>query len=187
MISTHSLNLLPPQDRKRIGHKRLIRFFTLCNGSIAALFATGIVLLLPTYFFLFFQNRGAIELLAARREATESEQAREAEARIQQTNTTLGRLQTDYNLTQRSLTTSMTDIVAKAPPGITLTFFSFEKETNRVLLRGNATTRNDLLQFISAIRNHPSFREIESPVENILKERNISFILSFTIHNEQNP
>jgi len=54
-------------------------------------------------------------------------------------------------------------------------------------LRGNATTRNDLLQFISAIRNHPSFREIESPVENILKERNISFTLSFTIHNEQNP
>lgn len=187
MISTHSLNLLPPQDRKRIGHKRLIRFFTLFHGIIASLLVTGIALLLPTYFFLFFQNKGAAELFAARKQITESEQARGAEARIQQTNTILRRLQTDYNLTQESLTTSITDIVAKAPPGITLTFFSFEKKTNRVLLRGNAATRNDLLQYISAIRNHPFFRKIESPVENILREKNIAFTLSFAIHNEQNP
>lgn len=187
MISTHPLNLLPTQDRKRIGHKRLIRFFTLFHGIIAFLLVMGIVLLLPTYFFLFFQNKGAAELLAARKQITESEQARGAEARIQQTNATLRRLRTEYTLTQKSLTTPITDIVAKAPPGIILTFFSFEKKTNRVLLRGNAATRNDLLQFVSAIRNHPAFREIESPVENILREKNASFTLSFAIHNEQNP
>ena len=47
------------------------------------------------------------------------------------------------------------------------------------MLRGNAITRNDLLEFISAIKNSVAFQDVESPVENILRERNISFTLSF--------
>jgi len=63
---------------------------------------------------------------------------------------------------------------------------SFEKETNHVALRGHALTRGDLLQFISIIREHPSFHDVESPVENILRDKNISFTLSFTVRNEKN-
>jgi len=146
----------------------------------------GNTLLLPTYFFLFFQNRGTQELLAAQQRTAQTEQTREIEKRIQQTNTTLNHLETTYTIAQDSLTASITDIIKEAPLGITLTFLSFEKETNHVSLRGHAATRSDLLQFISAMREHPSFHDIESPVENILRNKNISFTFSFTVHSGKN-
>ena len=186
MTSTHTLNLLPSEDKKRIGRQRFTRFFIYVNVNIAIFLIIGIVLLLPTYFFLFFQNRGAQEFLAMQQQTTKTEQARELETRIQQTNATLERLQTKYNLAQYSLSESLANIVAKAPIGITLTFLSFEKETNHVALRGHALTRGDLLQFISIIREHPSFHDVESPVENILRDKNISFTLSFTVRNDKN-
>lgn len=186
MTSTHSLNLLPPEDKKRIGYQRLVRFFTYINAGIVILLVIGNTLLLPTYFFLFFQNRGTQELLAAQQQTTQTEQAREIEKRIQQTNATLNRLQTTHTFGEDSLMSSITDIITEAPSGITLAFLSFEKETSRVLLRGHALTRNDLLEFISAIREHPSFYDIESPVENILRDKNISFAFSFSIRNEKN-
>lgn len=185
MTSTHSLNLLPPEDKKRVGHQRLIRFFIYVNIIIAILLIIGNILLLPTYFFLFFQNRGAKEILAAQQQTAQTEQAHEIETRIQQINTALDRLKAKYSTPKDSLTESITDIITKAPPGITLTFLSFEKETSRVLVRGHAETRDELSRFVSAIREYPSFRDVQSPVENILRDKNVSFTLSFTIFNEK--
>ncbi len=189
MTSSHShlLNLLPPEDQTRIGRQRLARFFTYTNAGIAILLLTGNALLLPTYFFLFFQNQGAQELLAAQQQTINTEQAHNIETRIQQINAALNQLQTYNAITQEdSLTTLITHIIAEAPLGITLASLSFDKETNRVTIRGNAVTRNDLLQFISAIRAQPAFYDVQSPVENILREKNILFTLSLTVRNEKN-
>ncbi|OGZ45606.1 MAG: hypothetical protein A3J54_00795 [Candidatus Ryanbacteria bacterium RIFCSPHIGHO2_02_FULL_45_13b] len=187
MTSTHSLNLLPPEDQKRIGYKRLILFFTYIHAGTFIILIIGNTLLLPTYFFLFFQNRGTNELLAAQQQTMETKEDREIESRIQQANTTLAYLKTTYAFTQDSLVASVTDTIVKAPPGITFMFLSFEKETSKMTLRGHAPARNDLLQFITALRAHPSFHDIESPVENILRDKNISFTLSFTVGNEKKP
>ena len=187
MHSTHSLNLLPPEDQTTIGHERLRRYVVVCCGGIAVLLSMGIILLLPTYFFLYFQNRGIVELLTARLETSKSAQAEETELRVTEVNETLRRLQTDYALRESALTSNMQTLFREAPAGITLLTFSYEKETSRISLRGTATTRNDLLQFISAIRNHPLFEQVESPVENILQDRDVSFTLSFSVKQTQTP
>lgn len=185
MTSTHSLNLLPPEDQQRVGRDRLIRFFTYTNSVIFIILLVGNTLLLPTYFFLFFQERGARELLAAQQQTAHTEQTRETEARITQINAALARFQKSYTPAKDSLAASITSSITNAPAGITLSFFSFEKETGAIILRGHALTRNDLLQYISLIREHPSFSRVESPVENILRDKNISFTLSFSIRNEK--
>lgn len=188
MISIHSLNLLPSENRARIGQVRLSRFFILAYGGLALLLALGIILLLPTYFFLYFQNKGITELAEAARQKTNQTEARRTEDRIGEANALLRRLETEYaaaETSENSVTKHLENIVETAPAGITLTHFSFEKDTNRVLLRGRAATRNDLLQFVGIIRSNSSFHDVESPVENILQDSNVSFTLSFTAGNSE--
>lgn len=183
MIAFNQLNLLPPEDRARIGYERLTRFFTLFYGSIAALLLIGIILALPTYFFVFFQNRGIAELITASRQAAESEQARETEARIQKTNAKLRRLEKYYAAPSLSTTDTLREILTKTPAGITFTRLSLKNETGDAAIQGTAAIRDDLLQFLTALRGNPLFANVESPVENILRERNLSFKISFTIRN----
>ena len=181
MHSIHSLNLLPPENRTRLGHMRLTRFFIYVYSGSAVLLLIGIILLLPTYFFLHFQNRGILELTTSQHQATESIKAREIINRIQRINAMLGRFETSFSAPRQSAVVSIEQIVRIAPAGITLSFLSFEKESGHIDIRGHADTRNDLLEFVSALRNHSSFDTIESPVENILHENDISFTLSFSV------
>ena len=188
MISTHSLNLLPPENRARIGYLRLGRFFVLVHSYFAFLLLIGITLLLPTYFFLYFQNKSVSDLAEATREKTNQTEAREIEARIEQANTILHRLETEYNMVttaQNPVTTYLETIVEMAPAGIIFTRFSFEKDADHILLRGHAATRSDLLQFVETIRSNPSFHTVESPIENVLQNSDISFTLSFTATNNE--
>lgn len=181
MISNHPLNLLPPENRARVGYERLSRFFTLFHGIIAVILITGIILLLPTYFFLFFQNSGVAELVSAKRENVESDQARQSEERIKNLNTRLRRLEKEYSANPISVTRYVHDIISRVPDGITLAHFSYQKDSAAITLRGTADTRDNLLRFIASLRSHSEFQNIKSPVENILQERNISFTLSFSV------
>lgn len=188
MISTHSLNLLPSENRTRIGYVRLSHFFILAHGGLALLLALGIILLLPTYFFLYFQNKGVAELAETARQKTNQTEAHKTEDRIGEANAILHRLETEYATaatSQNSVTKHMENIVETAPAGITLTHFSFEKDANHIMLRGRAATRNDLLQFVGIIRSNSSFHDVESPVENILQDSNVSFTLSFVVGNSE--
>ena len=124
------------------------------------------------------------ELVAAEKQSVESEGARATEQRIEKTNGALQRLGSEYQLPTHSVTRYAKEIFAKIPAGITLSHFSFEDGTKRILLRGHAATRSDLLQLISAMRKNSLFENVESPVENILQEQNISFSLSFSTTKE---
>ncbi|TSC72956.1 MAG: hypothetical protein G01um101470_233 [Parcubacteria group bacterium Gr01-1014_70] len=184
MLSTHSLNLLPPENRKRIGYMRLSRFFLLFHSYIAFFFLIGIVLLLPTYFFLVFEHKGTSELVHTQSKTAESTEAREIEQRIEQTNIVLNRFESGFSPQPASLVRHIENIIALAPAGIQLTSLSYDKKAMRIQLQGQAAARNDLLQFISALRNQASFHNLESPVENILKGSDVSFVISFTINSE---
>jgi Tfp pilus assembly protein PilN len=184
MIPTQSLNLLPPKNRARIGYERLSRFFTLFYTGIAIILLIGIILLLPTYFFLFFQNRGISELISAISQSSESTQALMTEQLIQTTNEKLDRLKQEHSLTPSLLTQYMRDITNRAPATIVLTRLTYQKENNQIQLSGNADTRDDLLVFIQELRKNQQFTNVESPVENILQEHDISFSLSFSLISE---
>ena len=179
-MSLLSLNLLPPEDCVRIQHENLSRFLMVSYSFFALLLATGAILLLPTYFFLFFQYRGAADQVSVAEHNATSEQSLEIESRVKKTNEKLRQLATEHTLAASPVTQYLQDIAMRMPLTITLTSFSYEQKANTILLQGNATTRADLLVFIDKLRDHPDFSNIESPVTNILKERDVSFNLSFS-------
>ena len=50
-------------------------------------------------------------------------------------------------------------------------------------LTGTAAMRDDLLKFQKNLENHPIFLEIESPISNILQQKNIEFTLNVQLDN----
>lgn len=180
-----SLNLLPEEDRKRIGRERLWRYLIVVYSFMAALLVTGAVLLLPTYFFLFFQYRGVADQLAATQLNANSEQTQKTELLIKGTNAKLQRLAARHALAASPVTKYLQDVITRVPPTITLLSFVYEQQTDAITLRGNATTREDLLVFIDKLRTHQDFSNVESPVTNILKEHDVLFNISFIVSKKE--
>ena len=181
-ISTYSLNLLPPEDRKQMGRERMSRFFKLIFGITAALFLTGDVLLLPTYFFLFFEHKGIQQQQVTLEQNTKTEQAKTATARIEEINAQLKRFPHEYPLTVSPATRYLQYISQGIPPGIGLTSFAYLKEEKSITLRGKAVRRDDLLAFISHLRDNTAFGNVESPVTNLLKEEYIDFTITISLN-----
>lgn len=180
-----SLNLLPKEDSRRVGRERLARYLTVVYSFMAALLAMGAILLLPTYFFLFFQYRGIADQLAAAQHNADSKQTQKTELLIKGTNTKLQRLAAQHTLVASPVTKYLQDSITRVPPTITLLSFVYEQQTGTITLRGNATTREDFLVFIEKLRTHQNFSHVESPVTNILKERDVLFNISFTVSKKE--
>jgi hypothetical protein len=70
----------------------------------------------------------------------------------------------------------MFDLLAAQQPGIIVSEFTID-ETANVTITGNAATRNDLLAFEQRLRDSSRFRDLASPLANIIQEVNINFNL----------
>lgn len=55
-------------------------------------------------------------------------------------------------------------------------------DVSNITLRGTATTRDVLLQFQNAIKQNPSFQDFSIPIESLAKQKDISFNVTFTYH-----
>ncbi|GEM_PF-2388256 len=186
-MSPHILNLLPPENRNRLGYEQMARFFILVFSTMAAILLTGAILLLPTYFFLFFETKGLDAQVATAELAARSEETQKTETLIRETNTNLKWLKRDHPLSPSFVTRHYAAIAAEMPPALTLLSFSYQKKGAAISIRGKAARRGDLIQFMENLRNRAEFTNIQSPVANLLKEENIDFTLSLTLTGESEP
>ena len=53
-----------------------------------------------------------------------------------------------------------------------------------ILIRGHAETRSDLMDFIGSLSSSNYFEAIESPVSNLLDERDVYFSITIELKNE---
>jgi len=56
------------------------------------------------------------------------------------------------------------------------------EDVSNITLRGTATTRDVLLQFQNTIKSNPSFQDFSIPIESLAKQKDISFNVTFTYH-----
>lgn len=176
----HRLNLLPPEDLQRLGHEKLARFLVLILGlHTAALFAGGI-LMLPTYFFLTFQEKDTLIQIDLAQKSIQAERVKETEDAIKAINAKLQSL--DAANSQRSLLSSHIAAVGRhVNPGISLDRLTFARENRKIEITGKAPTREEFLVFLDRLRNDPYFASVESPVNNLLKDTNVAFILTLLL------
>lgn len=177
----HILNLLPREDLRAINSMKLSRFFLAVFIISACVFAIGIVLMLPTAFFLYFQKEGIDKQTSAANRAIDSERVRNIESESIRVNQELALLEDGGFLAPPSLINMTEAIAATAASGIEFTKLSYSEESSKIIITGRANTRELLLVFETRLRSLPFVTAVSSPVENILKEENIVFSMELSV------
>lgn len=172
------LNLLPPQEKKKIEWANLSRLvISLSIWFIIFLTVFNLFLVGDLFFFSTLLDSQK-KLLTVRETDPNVRHLIEIEEKIGQSNQLakrIGQKQKDLIL-WLPLLEEMSQIT---PNGVYLTAFSYQTAQNQISLTGWADQRENLLLFQDSLKESPSFAEVESPLTNLLKQRDINF--NFTL------
>ena len=118
--------------------------------------------------------------MEAQERHNKTQESAQFEKQIQEANQSVSQV---YGLQKglKSLTPVLEELVGLAPEGVSLTDFSYEKSFSRIELNGRALLREQFLIFQKKIEESPDFTDIDSPISNLLKQKDVDFVLSFKI------
>jgi len=172
------LNLLPSQDKKDLELAKISRLIASLAVWILIFLIIFILLLVSTYFSLSILLDEQKKLIEIRQSDPRTQDMLEIEEKIRQTNQIVKQvyLKQEEMILWTPLLEKMTKIV---PSGIYLTNFSYRAVDNQITLNGWANWRENLLYFQESLEENSFFKEVEAPLSNLIKQRNIDFI--FTI------
>lgn len=173
------LNLLPPKERKEMEWANLSRLTTSLSAWFFVFLIIFALLLASTYFYLSIVLRAQAGLLEVRQNDPAIQHLVEIEKKIKQANARLKQINRKQE--QLVLWVPLLEEVAEiTPPGIYLNSLSYQLTDDQIYLSGWANTRDNLLFFQSSLEESPFFVEVEAPLSNLLKQRDIDF--NFTLH-----
>lgn len=166
-------NLLPSSEKKilkREETRRTILFFAV---AYSAVFFLTSFLLLPTYLPLVVQRQELLRQLEIEEEASRKLGVEESIKELRSVSTGVVSLRTYASVPPRA-SASLTELLDKAGPGITINLVSVKKDGSVAIL-GSAARRGNLLALEKALRESGRFQEISSPLSNIIRETDINF------------
>ena len=174
------LNLLPSQEKKELKTAEMNQWFILFGGWLFFFLIIFILLCLSVYFYLSILVRAQNDLMEAQERHNKTQELAQFEKQIQEANQSVSQV---YGLQKglKSLTPVLEELVGLAPEGVSLTDFSYEKSFSRIELNGRALLREQFLIFQKKIEESPDFTDIDSPISNLLKQKDVDFVLSFKI------
>jgi len=173
------LNLLPPEEKKRLELDRLGRLLASFSVHLAIGLAIFVLILVNAYFCIRILIKAQNDLVEVRQNDEKAQHQVKVESEIKQANQQARQIY----IKQAGLTilTPILEEVSKiVPSGIYLTGLSYQAAENQINLSGRANNRDRLLAFEDSLKKSPHFREIEAPLSNLIKQTDINF--SFTIN-----
>ncbi len=171
------MELLPPEEKKILQKKQLLRFGMAISFGFSAVFLMGAVLLLPAYFSLKFQEKELGRLLAVTKESFKRSDVSQIEKKLKEFEAKTEKfLQNEKEVNAPSLLFG--PIISAQPAGIKLNSLVY---TSKILLTGEALSRDDFLKFLGRLNSSGLFSEIDSPISNLLKSENLKFSLTLKL------
>ena len=174
------MNLLPPEEQKELGRERLRRFLVVSGLAVSLVFFSGAILMLPAYLALEFRRAGLERNLSISKKAPLAGEVGAIEAGIRDLNFKL-ELWGESAPERRQVAGPVDRILKLAPAAVSVRsiFYEASSKTNpeRVTLKGKAGNRAALLGFADALEKSGIFKEVHSPVSNLLKEVDVDFSL----------
>lgn len=174
------LNLLPPAEKEQLVYIWRARALSVIASGFIAVFAVSSVLLLPTFFLLFFQKIEAVRAVAIGRDAEERTGAGkriEAVARANRLASTVR----DYEAKRGDLFGLFESLFRNVPADVRLGSVAFRSQARELTVRGFAPTRQGLLLFLENMKANPRIAAVSSPVANLIREADIDFSVVVTL------
>ena len=174
------LNLLPPIKKQDI--KNLLFWQRCLNFAWIFIFAASIFgcLLATTWLYNYIQYKAIVQLVTVNQASSQGQKIKDLEANIRDANNNLDQL-TKLDLARTSNFKIIEELIYLLPPNIKLNSLSLNRANNQGSLAGHADQRQDLLTLKANLENSDYFKQIDLPLNNILKENNIDFSLSFSL------
>ncbi len=167
------INLLPQEEKQTVRleeARRAVGLFTLCFLLVAA---TGVALLLPSYFSSYFLRRELERSLAdAERDAAGRGMVREILVEAKKTKDAVGAVRAA--LAVPATGAQIMEKFSAPGEGIAITSFSI-RSTGEVAIEGRAATRDQLLALEQDLRASGLFLEVAFPLDDLVRERDIRF------------
>ena len=168
-MSLATINLLPPEKKKalRTGFimayaQTMAFFFFIIAAFVSAMFLSVRVLLQNNYAGLTAQANGG---------ADESDKVA---ADIEDINAYLRRVEArQKKFTPWSDVTA--SIVNTVPAGIMLENIDLRPKDSRILMRGMAADRNDVLELYNRLKALPFVTDLSNPLSNLLQRKDVRF------------
>ncbi len=156
----------------------MTRFFLLFYFYATIVFASGVVLLLPSYFSLTFQEKDILRQIELTKKSVEAKRVEEAEQSIRNVNKKLEILAAHKS---SPISAYLAALSAKTLGGVTLSSITFSKEKQTLEIRGKASERPYFLKFLENLKEEERFKSINSPISNLLKERDLDFVVTVVL------
>lgn len=174
------INLLPQEEKDALRREYFRRVVAAAGLVAVAAVLAGVILLLPSYFFLNLKNKALFAYIESSEKAAESARINALESQLINISAKINILKNGQE-PQPALSVVMSDIIAKKPDSVKIDSFFYKEEDDkslpRVSLQGSASRRDDLLSFVKALENEPDFKSVISPTTNLLKEQDLRFSL----------
>lgn len=173
------INLLPPKEKLQLKSDYRRR-----QAATATLLAFGfalisLVFLLAINFSIFFQHQSIVALLGSLKNTTRKDQSAAAQTLVKKLNQEFSFFPTTSWGKASDL---ISGVVAARPRGVTITKWSYGRGTPSTLtILGQADTRDELLAFLDNLKKSDQFTAVNSPISNLIKNRNVPFTLGLTI------
>ncbi len=173
------LNLLPPAEKKDLRISEFNRLIFSLAGWFLVILVIFSIFLAGAFLSLSILLKEQANLVAIRESEPQMQNLLKIEDKIKQTNQIIKQINSKQR--QMVLWTPLLERLTKTvPAGLYLTNLSYQPSGNRIILNGWADQREDLLCFQRSLEENPFFAEVETPLANLVKEKNIDF--SFTLH-----
>jgi len=173
------LNLLPFQEKKNLELTEFSRLLVFLGIWLSAFLIIFTLFLVSTFFCLSILLREQNNLIEIRQNDSQMQTLLKIEEKTKQTNKVIEQIY----LKQQDLilwTPLLEEITKTVPSGIYLTNFSYRTDDNQITLNGRASHRDILLGLQKSLEESSFFEEVEAPLANLVKQRDIDF--SFTLH-----
>ncbi|PIR70324.1 MAG: hypothetical protein COU46_02160 [Candidatus Niyogibacteria bacterium CG10_big_fil_rev_8_21_14_0_10_42_19] len=172
------INLLPTEAKQKLDLERIRRLFLIFGLIFSAILLIGIFLLLPTWVTLDLQEEELVRQYSILNESPELSKIEGIELNIGALNekTKMFKKNLSFEQTPSLVFNTVLDHIDQT---IRLQELSFNSSKNQFSIKGTADRRENYLAFINILENDPLILKVESPISNILKDRDIEFTLIF--------
>jgi len=179
------VNLLPAEEKLRIKKMYKARLLTSTLVFSLSIIGGGAVALLPAFFWGFVKDREAEQRLVIIEQIISVEERKNIRKSVADANKKITLLAAAKNKTAPVYEIIET-ILARKTSGISLTaFFSEQKSVDELessmTISGISKNRSTLLFFVNELREEEMFTEVNLPVSNFTKNRDIPFSVSLMI------
>jgi hypothetical protein len=182
------MNLLPNTEKEALKKGLKLRSFILASFIITAVFVSGLVMLLPSY-FLALGNlyKDTTDYSSGMESSTSTKQFLDLPKEI---DSKLKLLQFSNNSV--SVTDSISKIIDHLPANIKLNSISFVRDQTYkekigviILTSGIAAERDSLVSYVNLLKESNFFSAVDMPVSSLTKNKNLPFSMSIFIENKK--